>query len=133
MLQYTWDDFMVDARTIAASIRAGFRKHSAIYAVPRGGLVLGVYLSHTLELPLLTGIVAHPDPNVLVVDDNVVTGSVIAHYNALGCTTAVLVHNPIGSNVRPTLFGRESLEWPVFPWEQDSGYVWTSTKLKGVA
>lgn len=131
MLQYTWNDFTVDARVIAAAIKRSGRRFSAIYAIPRGGLVLGVYLSHTLNLPMivapeLSPLIAAFD--MLVVDDNTVTGSALAEFK--DCATAVLVHNAIGSAVTPTFFGRESLNWPVFPWEQDSGIA---PFTKGVA
>jgi hypoxanthine phosphoribosyltransferase len=123
MLMYSWTDFQQDVRIIAASLRAGCRRHSYIYAVPRGGLVLGVYLSHTLDLPLIESRLFRSDfgTDVLVVDDSTGTGSTLAEYAAMGCTTAVLVHNPVSSCVKPTVYGRESLDWPVFPWEADSG------------
>ena len=123
MLVYTWQDFALDAQRLAGYIMCGPRAHTAIYAIPRGGLVLGVYLSHTLHLPL---IIDEPPKvedclNVLVVDDNAVTGSSIAPFIKRGFTTAVLINNPVGNINSPTYVARTSLDWPVFPWEVDSG------------
>lgn len=122
MLTYTWDDFITDARAIASAVLRQRLVVDAIYGIPRGGLVLATYLSHTLVRPMIVGDVAPHAlrPNTLVVDDNTVTGFVLQAYVDAGFATAALVHNPTGSAVTPRFIGRTSPLWPLFPWEIDS-------------
>lgn len=112
---YTWLDFQYDARKIADAVVASTVEISCIYGIPRGGLVLAVYLSHALKKPLVIdddgGLLP---PHALVVDDNDVTGSALAPYKKHH--SAVLVHNPHCPFV-PTFIGRVAEGWPRFPWE----------------
>lgn len=84
---YTWTDFTQDTQAIVASIRSSFhhgpggRPFTGIYAIPRGGLILGVALSHALELPMIMGGV---DKHVLVVDDIADKGHTLEPYRKRG-------------------------------------------------
>lgn len=120
--EYSWADFMADARLLAALIKADETPFSAIYAIPRGGLVLGTYLSHTLNLPIILGVDIAPemlDKRVLIVDDNTITGESLRDFAAQGFATCVLFHNP-ESAVTPTYYAQPCVDFPVFPWEADA-------------
>jgi adenine/guanine phosphoribosyltransferase-like PRPP-binding protein len=110
MRPYTWDEFDADARELVRQIRE-VEPFEAIYAIPRGGLVLGVYLSHTLNLPLICAVDVAPESllrRTLVVDD---------HHNRGGAlrilASCVLIHHRI------TVLPPSSPASPIgrFPWE----------------
>ena len=52
-LIFTYDMFVTSVNKLVRLIKSSNKKYDAIYAIPRGGLILGVFLSHRLELPLL--------------------------------------------------------------------------------
>ena len=119
MLVVSWQEFLDDARRLAALLRphAVADEINAVYGIPRGGLVLAAYLSHALDLPMyLPGV--PPGKDVLIVDDNVITGETLEKYDN-GHMTAALIVNPL-ARIVPTFFVRTSPEWPIFPWEVDS-------------
>src|SRR3989344_1396800 len=64
--RYTWQEFGKDIEEVVRW--AGERNFKSIYGVPRGGLILGVVLSHRLGLPLKLK-VEELDQETLVVDD----------------------------------------------------------------
>jgi hypoxanthine phosphoribosyltransferase len=111
MRHLSWQDF---DRAVEQMARiCGGLPISAIYGIPRGGLVLAVALSHRLELPLLT----QPQPGCLVVDDVYETGRTLAPYRDLeGATLLVWI-----SKAEPLWWQAvevySSAEWIVFPWE----------------
>ena len=119
MLVISWPEFIDDSRRLAALLRPHVGdSFDAVYGIPRGGLVLATYLSHTLNLPLyLPGV--PPSKEVLIVDDNAITGESLKPYAERECMTAALIVNPL-ARVVPTFFVRTSPEWPIFPWEVDS-------------
>lgn len=118
---YSWREFLDDARHLVNQIRASGQKVNYVYGIPRGGLVLAVYLSHTLDVQLLTGeYAAETLPSrTLVCDDNTITGTSIAPYTEADCLTAVLIHG-VAADYTPSWHGRRSAYWPIFPWEEDS-------------
>jgi len=85
----------------------------AIYALPRGGLCLGVKLSYMTGLPLLTDS-SRLTKNTLVVDDCTNTGktlSVFKHY-----FTMVMLHKP-SSIFKPDVYYQETDKQVNFCWE----------------
>ena len=118
MLAVSWQDFLDDARRLVDLLRPRVGVDiMAIYGIPRGGLVLATYLSHALNLPMyLPGV--PPGTDVIIVDDNVITGETLETYVNRGYTTAALIVNPFARFV-PTFFVRTSPDWPIFPWEVD--------------
>jgi hypoxanthine phosphoribosyltransferase len=109
------------------------KSFSGIYAPPRGGLPLGVHLSHNLELPLyvtfqnISDITERPGQPLLLVDDIIDTGKVLKSLaekmNALEISffSAALFEKP--RSVIPPDISMETIEddiWIVFPWEQYS-------------
>lgn len=118
---YSWDEYQRDIVTLAHRIREDLKAQpTAIYGVPRGGLVLAVSLSHLLELPM----VLNRDeitPDTLVVDDIADTGTTLdklCKQIGIRLMIATLYYRS-GSRLRPDVFVRSKTKWVVFPWETD--------------
>lgn len=81
ILDFTWEEFdeAVEQMYIAVIESMKNAHVDAIYGVPRGGLVLGVCLSHALDLPLISTsqITSGKHKNILVVDDIADTGETL--------------------------------------------------------
>ena len=75
LVPITWEEFDSMAKALAYKLQDG--GFDSIYAIPRGGLVLGVRLSHLLNLPLVRWV--EMNPNTLVVDDISDTGETLKH------------------------------------------------------
>lgn len=86
---------------------------AGVYAVPRGGLVLGVMISHAMDLPML----AAPCAGCLVVDDIVDTGAALEKMNSQGHIIASMFYRK-GASFTPDMWLIEKRdEWIHFPWE----------------
>ena len=108
---FTWSEFDKSVDYIANQCK--YWKLSGIYGVPRGGLCLGVALSHKLNIKLIE----KPLKNSLIVDDVFETGITLSNYkNIEGVNFFVLI-----SKKNPTWWHTVNLshkkEWIVFPWE----------------
>ena len=96
-------------------------QYKAIYAIPRGGLIIGVYLSHLLDLDFCTDDkLIHPINRnyVLIVDDLVDTGRTLEAYPEFD--HAVLYHKK-RSSVHPKYVVKKNIDnnqWIVFPYER---------------
>ena len=97
-----------------------------LIAIPRGGLVLGVRLSHELDKPLAvygTDSMKKLDPGLLglLVDDISDTGnaflSALDKLYGIKISTASLYVKPKTLYV-PQYYAFETSEWIVFPWER---------------
>ena len=64
-IHYSWDDIDYAVTNIVKQIKKDNLKFDGIFAVPRGGLILGAYLSNILNLPMLLA----PTNDTLVTDD----------------------------------------------------------------
>lgn len=96
-----------------------------VFGIPRGGLVISVYVSHYCGLEIVSeGEIFHlPNPSkVLIVDDIVDTGKTWdEQYSNDGFETlAVLYYKPRAICV-PTYYVEEvsNDEWVVYPWEKN--------------
>ena len=86
---------------------------TSVYGIPRGGLVVGVILSHKLDLPL----VLKPEEKSLVVDDICDSGFTLSKYKNHYCTATI--HCKRNTLVRPLIIA-ETIKndiWIVYPWE----------------
>lgn len=126
--RYTWQMFAEDAQHLLRQIHTSGKQYDSICAIPRGGAVLGTYLSYALEIPV--DHVWEPGPfretTALVVDDNVVTGKSLSMWTGRGFDCAVLVRHPFLCVLddRRLFVGRVSDELYLFPWESpDAGAV----------
>jgi xanthine phosphoribosyltransferase len=111
MRHLSWQDFDRAVEQMAKT--CGGLPISAIYVIPRGGLVLAVALSHRLELPLLT----QPQSGCLVVDDVYETGRTLAPYRDLAGATLLVWISKAEPLWWQALEVYSSAEWIVFPWE----------------
>lgn len=97
------------------------KRLNGVYGLARGGLVLSVMLSHSLDIPLLNA----PTSDCLIVDDICDSGESLLHYfkNSSGdkkkknyiCT---MYYKPNELGVIPDYYMNEKNDaWIVFPWE----------------
>lgn len=106
---------------LASRITPG--KYNSIYGIKRGGMVVAVYLSHLLDIPIVDdkGI----NPKTLIVDDICDSGETLTIFTK-GCftfksfvpDTATLYLRKGRSKFTPTYWINDALEyWIKFPWE----------------
>jgi len=130
LTNYTWSDFDRDILILCKVLheKGITEKVSAIYGIPRGGLVLGVVLSHKLDKPLYTTIsevlvASTHGARVLIVDDISDTGSTLYQTVChVGCFTCTL-HYVRTSIFEPDVWINEKKndQWVVYPWEVKGG------------
>lgn len=96
-------------------------KISGVYAIPRGGLILGTIISNRLNVPLLLGAAK----GCLVLDDICDTGESLIHYvknssgNQEGYLTATMFYKANRLGIKPDFYMfTKSEDWIVFPWEE---------------
>ena len=113
---YTWSEFDKDIEEIVRwAVQRSFK---SVYGIPRGGLIVGVVLSHRLGLPTKLQI-EELDRDTLVVDDIVDSGRTLENLDK------VLKFKPVAATLffnkdscrRPVFYVREKKDWVVFPWE----------------
>jgi len=92
---------------------------TAIYGIPRGGLIPAVILSHKFDIPLLTDIDNTTDKNILIVDDIIDSGETIKPYIIRQFKTASVYVNKKRTNVYPTFNAETTENWIIFPYEKD--------------
>jgi hypoxanthine phosphoribosyltransferase len=117
MITYTWMEFDADVSRLVKMVRKGAPLpdgFTGLYAVPRGGLVVGVRLSHELDLPLIIGGV---DKRTLVIDDIADSGHTLEPYRKRGCAILTLFKH-VQCPFTPTFYVRENDAWVHFPWEK---------------
>lgn len=111
----TWDEYADRVDLLASKIT---KKYTAIYGVPRGGLIPAVMLSHRLGIKLITSeaMVKMMKPKeVLIVDDLTDSGSTLSAFSKYD--TAVVYHNSESKSV-PTYYADTKPEgWVKFPYE----------------
>lgn len=139
---YSWQQFDVDCVSLVKKVRRYNPK--TIVALARGGLSLGVKLSHLLHKPLMiisakaysekkkvtstiilnSSYTSPLQSPILIVDECVDSGTtlkiVTEHFESLGVEvrTAVLIYKK-QSKIKPDYYisERDNKTWTVFPWE----------------
>lgn len=113
----SWDEFEIAINSLSKNlldfIKENPEKIKNIYALPRGGLVIGVRLSYLLKIPLIID-ESKITENTLIVDDCTDTGKTLSKYNKN--LTLVLFHK-IKSIHIPTFFYEETDKQINFCWE----------------
>ncbi len=140
---YTWQQLDEDCMLLVKKIRQYNPK--TIVALARGGLTLGVKLSHLLHKPLMiisakaynenkkitntivlnSSYTAPLQSPVLIVDECVDSGTTLKivadHFETLGVEvrTAILIYKK-QSKIKPDYYIKEmdNKTWTVFPWEK---------------
>ena len=115
----SWDDFdnMVDE--LADMIPEGV--YEGVYAVPRGGLITGVMLSHKLDLPFIDRLQSYYGKKFLIVDDIADTGETLNRFKAeiYDYADIATTHYHKQSIVEPAYWVQEKGDkWIVYPWEK---------------
>ena len=113
---YTYEQFCKAVKNISQQIKSRNKKYRNIYAIPRGGLVLGVYLSHELNLPLARDTIME---DTLIVDDICDTGETMKLFAYNDKVT--LVGKPKGLNKMSNIIYDVEVDdntWVHFPWEK---------------
>jgi hypoxanthine phosphoribosyltransferase len=108
---YTYEQMIGFIKKVKKRFKGKFKD---IYAIPRGGLVFGVYLSHTLGIPMTRKITK----DTLIVDDICDTGNTLLNYKYNEKIT--LVGKPIGLNKNEYVYYNKKVKdnvWVHFPWE----------------
>lgn len=114
MQKVTWNEFDNARRLLAMEIKAYATKFQNIYAVPRGGYVLGVCLSHSLGIPMISD-ENKINEHTLIVDDISDTGKTLQKYKNNKIAT---MHFHQQTLTMPDFYVFEKKDdWLVYPWE----------------
>ena len=115
----SWEE--VGAYLNAVAERVDPHDFSGVYGIPRGGSVLGAWLSHKLYLPLLSEV----QPNCIIVDDICDSGRPLAKVLASleddgdkDCFVTVMFHMPQSKAPVDYFYKEKCDSWIAFPWEQ---------------
>ena len=100
---------------LAQRIKAKRKRYKNIYAIPRGGHIIGLLLSDKLGIPMELD-EKDIKPNTLIVDDLVDSGKTISKYKQ-NDTAVIFVKNGKGKKV--TYYVDETDDWIQFPDEKD--------------
>ena len=119
MEELTYEQFQLAIRELVKQISS--HKFTNLYGIPRGGMVVAVYLSHVTGIPLTQ--VLSPDKHVLIVDDICETGETIGSL-ADDFYTAVIYYDKRCTSIVPDFWVLEATGFVKFPWEtEDSAKV----------
>ena len=117
MISYTWPEFERDVRCIVHMVRESPVKYTSVYTFPRGGLPLGVCLSHALSLPLLIHGKDTPEQTSLIVDEISDHGATLDDFRMFD---VVVIHKHLWSKAKLTFWLHEVVDWVRYPWEIDN-------------
>ena len=115
----SWDEFDNLVDELADMIPEGV--YEGVYAVPRGGLITGVMLSHKLDLPFIDRLQSYYGKKFLIVDDIADTGETLNRFKAeiYDYADIATIHYHKQSIVEPAYWVEEKGDkWIVYPWEK---------------
>ena len=110
---YSYSDFEKDVKKLHSELK--HRSFKNIYAMPRGGYMLGVRLSHLLGIPM----VDRPrciGKDTLIVDDIVDSGKTLNTYRHY--SIVVLHYKPKTACFEPRFYAHTTSEYIVYAWER---------------
>ena len=116
----SWDELENLVDELCDKIPKGV--YEGIYAIPRGGLIIGVMMSHKLGLPLIDRLESYYGKKFLIVDDIADTGGTLEKMKAevYKNTHTATIHYHKQSSVEPSYWVEEKGDkWIVYPWERD--------------
>ena len=119
MRRITWEEISELCRKLAQDLQQCPTAFHAIFAVPRGGLPIGVHLSHLTGIPMDLGGVIDDSLQYVIVDDINDTGRTMTQYvNKENCVTVALFER-VDSSVAADYVGEyvNHNDWLVMPWE----------------
>lgn len=113
----SWDQYNKDVHELAKMIKASEEEFHCIYAIPRGGYILGVHLSHLLKIPLIE----KPYGNTLVVDEISDTGGTLSsfQYKKMYRAKIATLHIKEETKTVPHFWVAKYKQncWIEYPWE----------------
>jgi len=116
----SWDSYATLVDELVFKINRTGRPFERIYGIPRGGLVLGVMLSHRLRKPLeLSKFLPYTTRETcLIADDIVDSGKAMKYYIEHNWFTASLFLRS-DCPIKPTVYVNvvEDGKWVLFPYE----------------
>lgn len=122
---YTWKMFDKDVKLIANWIRT--KEIKAIFAIPNGGLVLGVALANRLKLPLYSNwkqvtLKNYKRNEIVIVDDISDTGKTLQNLKYVRYFLTATLTVKDWTKFPPDYHCQEylSTDWVSFPWEPDN-------------
>ena len=116
----TWQEFEEMVNLLTVDIKNENLKLKNIYGIPRGGLPIAVYLSHKLDLPLITD-VEKINFDTLIVDDISDNGTQLEPFYKDYCI--VTLHSTEWTLSPPNFHAMLKLDkddWIVYPWEKSN-------------
>lgn len=118
----SWEQFNNHVEKIVHTINQYGAKYKTIYAIPRGGLVLGTCLSHKLNIPMVFN-ESEINDATLICDDICDSGNTLHKLQirtGLYSDVAVIVLNPDTKyNVDYLGYFNKNKNWIQFPYEND--------------
>ena len=118
---YSWKAFNIDISCICYKIKTDMKDIKAIYAIPKGGLPLGVALANHLKLPFYLDLrdIPFSRAKTLIVDDTSDSGKTFINIPNVCDYKTISLYIKEGTQFIPNFFIRECKKhrWIVFPWE----------------
>lgn len=134
----TWGEIDIVTEKVAELVKASGKEYEDIFAVPRGGFIPAVILSHHLNIPIITEL-DQVSGTTLVVDDIMDSGKTMSELvttlevnYAMDPDVAVLyIRKTIDRGGNPAYCGEgvETNDWLVFPWETEESSKYDNTKI----
>jgi len=117
IVSVSWSEIDEYVKLLVKQIKDSNIKFSKIYAIPRGGLVLGVMLSHRLGIPMVTEY--DKENETLIVDEIWDTGKTATQYCAKDQKFACIHFKPCANKTdkKPDFYCAEANAWINYPWE----------------
>ena len=112
---YDYKQFEKDVDIIVEKIRYSKINYKNIFAIPKGGLILGVILSHRLGIPMIFNTQNIKKNETLIVDDIVDTGKTLERFKDYN--TICLHYKPKTACFKPTIYVHETTEYVKYFWE----------------
>jgi len=110
--------FEKDLLILSSLIAPCKKKYKYIFGIPRGGLIVAVWLSHQLQIPYIPHLYLPRDPNILIVDDIADTGQTLSNLGLDPFYDTATLYYKKRSIVKPTYYARETNNWIIFPYER---------------
>lgn len=112
-IKISWNEFDNMIKELVIKLKDSGESFDGIYGIPRGGLIIAVYLSHQLNLPLLQ----YPTNNTLVVDDISDEGKTLSTFQNRKIAT---LFSTTWTKITPNWYVKikdDKDSWLIFPWE----------------
>jgi len=115
----SWEDFGNLAEQLKEKIQSSSEVFDGVYGVPRGGLLLAVYLSHYLKLPYIHN-TNQITLDTLIADDISDNGKTLEKFK--GKNKIACLYKTSWTKIEPNWYLRikeSENDWIVYPWETD--------------